>query len=43
MVFPAAFSGKAGEKVYHFWKDFAKAIIANQVREADKVKTLRRY
>ena len=43
VVFPAAFSGKASENVYHFRKDFVEAIIANQVREADKVKTLRRY
>ena len=43
VVFPTAFSGKAGEKIYRFRKDFAEAIIANQVREADKVKTLRRY
>ena len=43
IVFPPIFSGKIGENIYRFTKDFEEAIITNQVREADKVKTLRKH
>ena len=43
MVFPPILMGKTGENVYCFTKDFKEAIIANQVREADKVKMLRKH
>ena len=42
-VFPPTFSGKIGENVYHFTKDFEEAIIANQDGEAYKVKMLREH
>ena len=42
-VFPPTFSGQVGENIYRFTKDFEEAILANQVREADKVKTLRKH
>ena len=40
IVYPKAFSGKTGENVYKFVKDFQDAIAADQVREVDKVKKL---
>ena len=40
-VFPPSFGGKVGENVFKFRKDFSEAIVANQVREADRVKRLR--
>ena len=40
IVYPKAFSGKSGENVFKFVKDFQDAIAANQVRDVDKVKKL---
>ena len=39
IVFPPSFGGKVGENVFKFRKDFNVAIVANKVREADRVKT----
>ena len=40
IVYPKPFSGRSGENVYKFVKDFQDAIAADQVREVDKVKKL---
>ena len=40
IVYPKPFSGKSGENVFKFVKDFKDAIAADQVREVDKVKKL---
>ena len=40
IVYPKVFSGKSGENVFKFVKDFQDAIAADQVREVDKVKKL---
>ena len=40
IVYPKPFSGKSGENVFKFVKDFQDAIAADQVREVDKVKKL---
>ena len=40
IVYPKAFSGKSGENVFKFIKDFKDALAADQVREVDKVKKL---
>ena len=42
-VYPEPFNGNAGENVYKFRDKFTKALIANQIREKDRVELLRKY
>ena len=43
IVYPPAFSGRTGENVFKFVKDFKDAISSDQVRKSDQVKTLLKY
>ena len=40
VVYPEPFKGEPGEDVYKFVRDFKEAILADQVRTSDEVKTL---
>ena len=41
--YPECFNGRLGENVFRFIKEFKEAIVADQVRTADQVKTLTKY